>query len=674
MFTPNSSKHIVWTLAIVSFAIVSATSARAELVLVENGVSVAPIVIFEDAPPLTRRAADELAEYIERTSGARPELIECEPGDLPERAIWVGHQPVMDELFPEVSFEFEHAEEILIAANQNHLAIAGRDRWDPDQMFMQRRGMDRVVKGVQQEYGTVNAVYTFLQRYLGVRWLWPSELGEDILKQETIAFEPFKYRYHPQIRSRRGLFARTTLERIGFRADSPDQNWVRFQRLLFDSLSAPGGHAFADWWDRFHETHPDYFALQPDGTRSLAGKPKHAKLCHSNPAVWEQWLSDVEQQLESNPNRTVFNASPNDGFNSGHCVCEDCRAWDHPDGEVLGFRWNGIAQQYVALTDRHITFANTIARMLKHRYPDEDYYVSMTAYGNWRPLPVEARPDDNVIMSLVTNFHNKRHAGRNELADEARKRFMQWSEIASHIVWRPNLGFAMNQGGLPKVNMQDAIDDMRLVAEHNAIGVFFDKLWLNWATQGPHYYMIGQMTWNPHADGAAILNDYYRRGFGKASGDVKAYWQLMAETTRRILADRETVNQRLEWWNFYDDTFFDTAQAHLDRARAAVQNEDDLYRERIGLVQLGLDYTRALMDLRNAMEHVRASDSADTEAAETARAIWIDRIRPMVVNNKYPYAFNAMYIRPNGGRALRSLSPDDLGEAWPLNRWHATSQ
>lgn len=63
-----------------------------ELVLVEEGQSLAPIVIFGDAPPFTRQAADELAQYIEKVSGARPEIIEGVPDPLPERAIWVGYQ------------------------------------------------------------------------------------------------------------------------------------------------------------------------------------------------------------------------------------------------------------------------------------------------------------------------------------------------------------------------------------------------------------------------------------------------------------------------------------------------------------------------------------------------------------------------------------------------------
>jgi len=59
----------------------------------------------------------------------------------------------------------------------------------------------------------------------------------------------------------------------------------------------------------------------------------------SNPKVWELWLGDVAAQLAKDPNRALFNASSNDGWMSGHCVCKNCSAWDHPDGEagVLNF-------------------------------------------------------------------------------------------------------------------------------------------------------------------------------------------------------------------------------------------------------------------------------------------------------------------------------------------------
>ncbi|MDP6115008.1 MAG: DUF4838 domain-containing protein [Planctomycetota bacterium] len=174
---------------------------RADFVLVdkEAGIQPAPLVLFPKAPPLTRVAAVDLADSIEKIGGSRPDLIETTPQQLPSRAIWIGYQPALDSL--------------------------------------------------------------------------------DV---------------HP-------------------------------------------GHAFKDWWDRFRKTHPEYFALQPAGTRSGYPSPKHAKLCVSNPDVWKQWLADVEAHIRHNSNLTVFSTAPNDGYGSGHCVCEKCKVWDHPKADLRPF-------------------------------------------------------------------------------------------------------------------------------------------------------------------------------------------------------------------------------------------------------------------------------------------------------------------------------------------------
>ena len=113
--------------------------------------------------------------------------------------------------------------------------------WDPKGLVIEgRRG--KKIMGKQQEYGTANAVYTFLQDHLGVRWLWPGELGEDVLKRQTLAFAPFQYRYHPQIRARGGLFHFSSFIGGGY---GTSRDWARKQRLQLDSLEMAGGHAFS---------------------------------------------------------------------------------------------------------------------------------------------------------------------------------------------------------------------------------------------------------------------------------------------------------------------------------------------------------------------------------------------------------------------------------------------
>ena len=625
----------------------------APLILVDKGASLAPIIVVKDAPAFTRRAADELAAYIEKVGGAKPAVIEGLPDPLPERAIWVGFQPKLKEFFPQADFEFKYPEEILIVANERHLAILGRDRWDPQHPVVKGR-FDQPIKDWQQEFGTVNAVYTFIQDYLDVRWLWPGETGEDIIRKEKIAFAPFEYRYHPQIRLRSGIL-RLSAPTDG-RGVSHSTDWVRLQRMQLDSANiayrlnaAVGGHGFGDWWERFHVSHPEYFALQPDGTRSgFPGRPGTEKICQSNPAVWDQWLDDVAKQLELDPTRTQFNASFNDSNTSGHCTCEKCIAWDVPEAKKRTLGWEGFSQDYVALSDRDVMFANILARKLRQRYPDKDYYVSILGYGPTRPAPLKNKPDDNVLMVHCSNWFAGLEDSDRESCDgeKTTQQFADWATTGVKIFYRPNLP---GQGGLyqmlPDVPFGRAMETFRYVAEHNCTGIYFDTIHECWATQGPLYYLLAHLAWNPYQDGYAILDDYYRRGFGPAARQLKAYWTLLEETRNRIVDGKVTFPQA------YDSAFYKRAAGLLDEADAVVAKAPEIYRRRIAHVRAGLEFTRKTNEVRELMDRYKKSKGQDKEAADRVRALWkeIDPITKEKEN--YFYLNEVMNIR-------NSLHPD----------------
>jgi hypothetical protein len=624
-----------------------ALSAGAELVLVENGESRMPIVVFADAPPFTRRAADELAEYIEKVSGARPEVLEGQPDPLPDSAIWVGYQPVLDGIFPELDFDFQHPEEILIAANDDQLVIAGRDRWDPDHLEVQLGR--RTINGVQQEYGTVNAVYTFLQDYLDVRWLWPGELGEDIRHVDTLSFDPFRYRYHPQFRARAGVFIIYMLNR-----KHPGYEWARFQRAQLDSLDISGGHGFTDWWQRFYKDHPEYFALQPDGSRGTWPGPLtgfrpgiYVKTCKNNPGVWTQWLNDVETQLEKNPNQQVFNAAANDGAYEGYCICERCRSWDNPDAPRMLFRWRGLAKEYVSMSDRHVTFANHLGRMLKQRYPDKDYYVSILAYGNSTLPPVAAVPDDNVLVASVHSFHRSRAIHPRTGIDQ-RKAFLAYANVTDRLIWRPNIGQGSGWHiGKPNVAPRRAIEDFRLVADKNVMGLWFDAIYGHWANQGLHYYILAQLAWNPRADGKAIVDDYLRRAYGPAVEPMRAYWDRFEQATEALTLEEKPAPE------VWDAAFHQRANQYLDRATAKLDGAPAKYARRVAFARAGLEYLRLLQENEVLVERWNQSGKTDTEARDAALANW-EQIEKLSV--EHPFMVNPNYVnRKNHKRMGRFL-------------------
>ncbi|MCA1810222.1 MAG: DUF4838 domain-containing protein, partial [Lentisphaerae bacterium] len=623
--------------------------AAQNLLLVENGVSRAPIVVFQDAPPLTRQAADELAYYIEKVSGAKPDVIEGQPDPIPEHAIWVGYQPVLKKLFPELVFEFEHPGEILLAANENHVVIAGRDVWDPDCLVMTNKS-GKAINGVQQEYGTHNAVYTFLRDQLGIRWLWPGET--DIPERSTIALEPFVYRYHPQFLARGGLLAYSLFESGGpgglddpsFYSGGPRSGyWMRAQRLQLSELPSLGGHGpWNEWWVRFYETRPDFFALQPDGTRGGVDEPppgmekpapgahtKHrtnVKMCESNPDILPQWLDDVEEELKQNPNKRVFNVSPLDGWTRGHCICEDCRAWDHPDGPIRSpFIWKGMAQDYLSLSDRDVKFANRLARGLKERFPDKELYVYMLAYGHSRPAPIEAVPDDNVIIGNVANF-----LLRSDMLDRGsttgvphRENFADWGKLTKLQFWRPNTGSPVGwQTGLPDVSFQRTIDDIKFAAEHGAMGIFVDWIREHWSTQAPMYYLMANLIWDPYQDGQAILDDFYNRAYGPAASAMKAYWTYMEDIREQCYGTEKPGEPDHDVVEFYNEERLGKAEELLDKAEAQAAEGAPKYVQRIEFARVGLEFTKLYTEIVRLMKDVKSGDDKDGTARAQVIANW----------------------------------------------------
>lgn len=582
-----------------------------ELVVVEKGHMRIPIITAADATEEVRRTAGELAEYIGKISGARPDVLHGIKS-IPESAVWVGIQPQLLKVFHGLNFNFQYPEEILIACNGRHLVIAGRD------IFFEN---------IQIEYGTANAVYTFLEKYLDVRWLWPGELGEDIIPRDTIAIPSFEYRFHPNLLTRR-LFIRAERNTL-------TDDWTRYQRLKLDSLKGPaGGHAYKTWWERFHKDHAGWFALQPDGTRSSYPDPEMAKICVSNPEVWDQWLADAEDSLKESPELNMLRATENDGHSSGICVCKNCRAWDHPQGTPWTYHYEGHTEEYVAMTERYITFWNHLAHKLKERFPERDnLYVRVSAYGPSTPPSVEAVLADNTILAYVGKFptidENTRQLEKAELKE--------WAKTGAKLLYRPNLWYWTGGiWGLPDMALKNVMEDFRFLAENNCIGLIFDTAQEHFSTQGPQYYLMAKLAWDPYQDGQAIMEDYYRRGFGKAAEKISAYWNLMEEAREKVTAspefavfagrDSDALRIRVTLINLftevYTDAFLNRADNLIRQADALVAEEPEIYRERVDFVRTGLEFTRLMVNNIPLMAKVRESGGKDTEAVNKVNANW----------------------------------------------------
>ena len=119
--------------------------------------------------------------------------------------------------------------------------------------------------------GTSFAVSTFADEVLGVRFLWPGELGEVVPKRATLSVSDVAIRHKPVLRHRRlrnlqiDEWLGEYVEELGWKREDFDYRaeaapWFRFHRIG-GSYRGNYGHAFSRYWEWHHEDHPDWFAL-----------------------------------------------------------------------------------------------------------------------------------------------------------------------------------------------------------------------------------------------------------------------------------------------------------------------------------------------------------------------------------------------------------------------------
>ena len=610
---------------------VGPTAGRAAT-LVEKGQPRAVIVLPEKPSPTVERAARVLRDHVKQMSGAElPIITEDKVADAPPRDqawILVGEGKLAAK--QGLTSKGLGPGGIHVSAKGQVVALFGpnaRTPSDPD--------------------GTRYAVTTFLEEKLGVRYLWPGELGKVVPVRGTIAVDDFEHRFTPKLGQRRIRSMayhdrlQVGLDHLGFtredyergqadahrtKAESPD--WFAWQRLG-GTLNINGGHAFTQSWAKYGKDHPGWFALQADGSRDMSKSPDRAQLCTSNPELIEAIARERIAELKANPALLGVSIAPNDGGRSGFCTCPKCEALDAPAGRKV-LLWDFTKGdrrdiEHVSLTDRMVVFWNAIAERVANEYPDKLLVVD--AYSAYAAPPVGRKLHPNLVVRFAPlGYHS------DEYRKESLRDWDGWSKAATKIYFRPNLMLAGRRDGLPLVYVHRFGEDFRDLAGHGMMGTDFDSCCHNWATQGLNYYVVARLHWNPEQSVDAIVDDYCTAGFGPAAGSVRWYFDrpeaLMNEAAAR---DKKAVSV------FYPEALAGLRK-ELSRARLEA-GTDTVVVGRLEFLEIGLRWT----DIE-ARAHAFLADptTADKAAAKKTLDERYALLRELFRTS--PAALNVAYI------------------------------
>jgi len=619
------------------------SAATAQLTLVADGQPKALIVLPPRgvATDIEPAAAKILADHLFQMSGARlPMAREDELGDVKvERG----------RLVPEPGKVGEGVEAFVLVGEGDVAKRLGMtaEGLGPGGVLM-KTGANVVAllgpRSPSDPFGTRHAVISFLEE-LGCRYLWPGRLGKVVPERATVAVGALDLRYTPKIGQRRirflGLSNRVEvgLDRLQLTeeewtearqeatATASEVRWKDWHRLG-GQLGIHGGHAGAGLkggWEKHGRAHPEWFALQADGTRDQSEAGGRFRLCMSNQGLIAYVAESIIEQVRRDPEVVSVSLSPNDGGYSSFCMCEDCRKLDPPEApkiNMLIFDKVGESKrkqiEYVSLTDRMVFYWNSVAERVTEVYPNLLFVVD--AYGYYRDPPVRRKLHPNLVVryvpSTVDGWEGWQKAG------------------AKRIFWRPNILLANRRSGLPHVMVERLADTMRFMADNGALATDFDSVLHNWAVHGLNYYAAARLNWNPYLTPQSILDDYCRSGFAGGAEAVTRYFLKIQE----IAADEEKT---------YTPEVIRQLRGFLNEADRAA-GDDETIRSRIAFLRTGLNFTDVQVTINRMVEQAKEKDPAfDPGRARQLLALNYFMLRAIVRNHHL--AVNACFLMWGNG-------------------------
>ncbi len=596
---------VVWCWIAVSAVVLAASTP-----IVEDGRPRAVVITAAEPTPIAAYAAKELVEHIEKSTGARLTVRPEGDGSVPAgyTPIYVGNTAAARAAGLDAGALGIDA--FIYRVQDGRVYLLGKEDDSTDPLENRLWGATR-----SPHNGTLFGVYEFIERHLGVRWLWPGELGTFVPAMDAVAVEDTDEVVAPALKYRRARYPwlagslrdyAPELKRMAFTEEGLQRYaaavhaFQRRQRMGYAKRHL--GHTFHRWWNRFGKQHPDWFRMNPDGSRAVPDDDSRFQrhgvpMCVSNPELHRQ-IVDLWDGTSLLRLGEVDVAA--------YCHCPECLSWDGPQPEDRAQR---------VISDRYARFWKAIFELAAERNPNVE--IGTLLYMHYFPAP----SDD---VTLVDNILGKfcpwgggntiwYPAAEDEL-EWQRQQWAGWARTGIRMIYRPNdmlAGYVM-----PHIHTRQRADFFHHAYDSGRmVGVDLDSVLGQWAVRGPEHYMAFRLLNRPDLSLEEVLAEYYT-AFGPAEAAVReyfAYWEdyneaLQAAGRWQDLRRRSLMRRSAP--RLYPADVFEDAHAILERAMAAARTaERDVYAERVAFLRKGLEHAQLSIDLIRALTENRADGS-----------------------------------------------------------------
>ena len=460
------------------------------------------IVVAPDAIASEVYAAGEFQKHLALAGG--PKLPIVKAAKRPDRHIFIGPGTAMRA--SGVGFKIDNLgpEDLRIIVRNANIAIAG--------------GRPR---------GTLYGVYTFLEDYLGVRFVTPDQTHVPPLGRWR-KIGPVDRTYRPPMEWRWVAYEanfRNTDFATQRRQNASEIESVAPGSTDWSQLGKYGGrssmhlveHTFMHLLPpaKYANKHPEYYCLFK-GKRWANVRYEDGRFhedlqpCLMHPDVQRIMIQGALADLEARPKLKNVPVSQADG--SVWCQCPRCEVVNKREDSKMG---------------TILTLVNAVADEVTRKYPGR--MVGTLAYAFSSKPPKNLRPRENVqiiwcgtrICLIHAMDDPKCPLNAAQLAE-----LRQWSKLTPNLyVWYYNFNHDRRGFQLPLPNLRYAARNIRTMTSVGVKGIFVETCSSSRGNefQGVRNYLLSRAIWNPALDGRQLINEWLDLYYGPAAPPIRRW-------------------------------------------------------------------------------------------------------------------------------------------------------
>lgn len=480
-------------------------------------------IVVPVSNPVLKFAAAELQRFLKQSAGISAPILKKESGKkialvLGDNALSQKAGLNVKKLASEGFYIKRVGNRIFLAGFDDPAADPQKNRW---RMWIQR--------------GTLTAVYDFLERFAGVRFYFPGEMGTVVPKRSGLVLpEKIDIIDRPDLITRENYSGPQSVwyEKNMYLGTLRGDN-LNFLRQRYSDKALPFGHglAYLDLIKRYSKTHPEYFALMPDGNRyNMPGLTHPGHICYSS-NITEEIYKDVKAYLNGAPakSRGLKNWSVNFGSRPYvsimpqdwlyWCCCRECkkiapgaRAYEKDPKAaqaVCNFMWKHTA--------------NVANRLKKDNI---NGIITQMAYGCLDRLP-ECDIPDNVAVQVAVKGMGKPEYWADDVAllkkwyAKTKGKVSIWTYPGKHM------GKA-EMKGLPAMMHRQTGRYLQHVKNY-IYGVFLESETDYEIFNYLNYYTFAKIAWNLDTDLDQLLKEHYKLMYGAGAPEMEKFFNELED-------------------------------------------------------------------------------------------------------------------------------------------------